>query len=691
MKTVFIGINSKYIHTALGPRYMAEYCRQKGLQAQLLEFSVNEPILSVLARVTEVAESLRSKAAAFAEEPVLIAMDVHIWNRRYVTELCELLKKTLPHCRLMLGGPEVLFDPAGTLARIPEADYVVCGEGEEIVAAYLQYEAAQEKLGTDGWAETQEDKGDALVKEPIAQENQGGVTAVESVAPGALQNGLSPTLFLREKPATGWPRGLAYRKTDGTVVAPSAPVIVTDMDRLPFPYPDLEKVVRQHKIIYYEASRGCPFHCAYCLSGISRSVRRRSLPLVLADMERIVAAGAKLIKFVDRTYNVDEAYYLPMMQYLAAMDTDAVFHFEIKADRLSSQAVEFLKTVPKGRFQLEIGVQSTNPAVLTAIGRKDNWIRARRNVAALLAAGNMHIHMDLIAGLPLEDSGSFRRSFNEVYALRPQALQLGFLKVLSGTALDRELERYGIVRMAEPPYEVLSTRYVSYKELRFLKILEEVFDVTANSGRFRFTLDYLIRQCNEQKVTQSGEQRATQTVASEKEDDAGTRDINKERSRKADAFVASVGNEKTAEDAFALFFDLTEWYRQKGLFGLGHNSTEVAELLFSYVKESHPDWLFAVRELLRLDVLMNLPHFKPEWLGWRDKINYERSSRFWRKEEVVRQYVPEYTFKNWRILHRQYALEEFLFDPWERKERSVFILINYSETGLTRMETNAII
>lgn len=658
MKTVFIGINSKYIHTALGPRYIVEYCKAKGFPVELLEVSVNEPILSVLTRVTEFVEKIRGETAGLTEEAVLIGMEVHIWNRRYVTELCELLKKVLPHCRIMLGGPEVLFHPEQTLKQIPAADYVVCGEGEEIVAQYLEYEAEREK--------------------PTIME-------IEEKRPATIK----------------FPEGLAYRGKGGVVVATSVPIVVEDMDRLPFPYPDLEQVVRQHKIVYYEASRGCPFHCAYCLSGISRSVRRRSLPLVLADMDRIVAAGVKLIKFVDRTYNLDETYYLPMMQYLAEMDTDATFHFEIKADMLSPQAVAFLKTVPKGRFQLEIGVQSTNQAVLTAIGRKDNWIRLRHNVEELLAAGNMHIHMDLIAGLPLEDMASFRRSFNDVYALRPQALQLGFLKVLPGTVMDRDQERHGVVHMEEPPYEVLATRYLSYKEIRFLKILEEVFDLTANSGRFRFTLDYLIHQLCKRRGMQENEARTAQvskeeTTKADKErkiqaNKEKARATNEERAIKADAAADSVDNEKTVEDAFALFSDLTEWYRQKGLFGLGHNSTAVAELLFSYVKERHPDWLFAVRELLRLDVLLNLPNFKPEWLGWRGKINYERSSRFWRKEELVQQYVPEYAFKNWRVLHRQYALEEFLFDPWEGSKKSVFILVNYNETGLTRIETNAII
>lgn len=684
MKTVFIGINSKYIHTALGPRYIVEYCKEQGFWAELLEVSVNEPILSVLTRITEFVEKMRGNAAALTAEPVLIGMEVHIWNRRYVTELCELVKKVLPHCRIMLGGPEVLFHPEQTLSQIPAADYVVCGEGEEIVARYLQYEDEKEKQPADGMAEKRAAAGGvernidrAAVKTGVVQEAEDG-----AIAQYDMHDELSQKSFLQERRQGKLPEGLACRSKNGNVVATSPPVVVEDMDRLPFPYPDLEQVVRQHKIVYYEASRGCPFHCAYCLSGISRSVRRRSLPLVLADMDRIVAAGAKLIKFVDRTYNLDENYYLPMMQYLAEMETDATFHFEIKADMLSPQAVEFLKTVPKGRFQLEIGVQSTNQDVLTAIGRKDNWIRLQHNVEELLAAGNMHIHMDLIAGLPLEDLASFRRSFNDVYALRPQALQLGFLKVLPGTVMDREQERHGVVHMAEPPYEVLATRYISYKEIRFLKIMEEVFDLTANSGRFPFTLNYLIQQLNETGMTRTSEEWGKEANG------AGARNANKERTMRADAFA---DNEKTGEDAFLFFADLTEWYREKGLFGLGHNSTEVAEMLFSYVKERHSGLLFAVRELLRLDVLMNLPNFKPEWLGWRDKINYERSSRFWRKEEMVRQYVPEYTFKNWRVLHRQYALEEFLFDPWERSKKSVFILVNYNETGLTRIETNAII
>ena len=583
MQAFFIGINSKYIHTALGIRCVTEYCRERGLSARSLEATVNEPVLSVLTRITEQLEA----SGIVAGTPVLIGLDVHIWNRKFVLELGALLRKVVPDSLLLLGGPEVMFNPKETLASVAFADFIVCGEGEEAVAALLQ----------------------------------------------------NLTRYGKTCPV---PRGIAYRDANDVVAGDGGPLVVEDLDTLPFPYPDLEQVVAQHKIVYYEASRGCPFHCAYCLSGISRSVRRRSLSRVLADMDRFIQAGATLIKFVDRTYNLDESYYLPMMQYLAKVDTGAVFHFEIKADLLSPRVIDFLKTVPKGRFQLEIGVQSTNSEVLKEIGRGDDWEKLKANVTELRQAGNMHIHADLIAGLPLEDMKSFARSFDDVYGLHPHVLQLGFLKVLPGTLMDRAALKYGLVYMDQPPYEILSTNYISYKEVRFLKTLEEVFNLTANSGRFSFSLAYLVR-------------------------------------------MAGQGS------AFSFFAGLTEWYRKKGLAGFGHSGTEVARILFDFVREAYPDLLATVRELLRLDVLQNFPNVKPDWLAWRNEKNYETVSGFWRNEEAVRKYLPGYTFKNWRELHKKYALEELLCDPWTGEKESVFLLINYEEMCLTRIERSAII
>ena len=604
MQAFFIGVNSKFIHTALGIRYVTEYCRKFGIAAHMLEATVNEPVLSVLTRITEQVEACVGKS----NSPVLIGLEVHIWNRNFVLELGGLLRKVLPEALLMLGGPEVMFHPETALTAAPFADFIVCGEGEEVVACFLQNLIQMEKEQKDIlWGKGAERQ--LLMKR--YSEKEGTI-----------------------------PYGIAYRNTGGEVVAPEKPLVVEDLDRLPFPYPDLEEIVSRHKIVYYEASRGCPFHCAYCLSGISHSVRRRKLSLVLADMDRFMQAGVKLVKFVDRTYNLDESYYLPIMEYLASTDTDAVFHFEIKADILSRKVIDFLKTVPRGRFQLEIGVQSTNPEVLQAVGRQDNWERLRENVSSLLDVGNMHIHMDLIAGLPLENLNSFASSFNDVYGLHPHALQLGFLKVLPGTVMDREALRHGMVYMDQPPYEILSNRYVTYKEIRFLKILEEVFDLVYNSGRFPLTLRYMVRMFGK-------------------------------------------------DNAFSFYKELTEWYRDKGMAGLGHNGMEAAGMLYGYTAEMHPDLLFFVREILRLDVLLYLPNFKPDWLAWRSEINYEKATFFWRDEEEVRKYLPDYTFKNWRGLHKRYALEEFLCDPWTGEKKSVFILANYAEMSLTRIETSA--
>ena len=602
MQAFFIGTNSKYIHTALGIRYVTEYCRDREIAVHRLEAAVNEPLLSVLTRITEMID-----ACNIAEhEVIVLGLEVHIWNRQFVLELGELLRKVLPECFLMLGGPEVMFQPAKIFDAAQFADFIVCGEGEEAVAEFLQNLTRIEREKTAG-------------------------NDVESVA----RNNISRWQNLV-------PSGIACRDENGKIFVPDRQLVIENLDKLPFPYPDIDEVVDQHKIVYYEASRGCPFHCAYCLSGISHSVRRRSLPLVLADMDRFMQAGATLVKFVDRTYNLDENYYLPMMRYLAQADTKTTFHFEIKADILSSRAVEFLRTVPKGRFQLEIGVQSTDADVLRIIGRKDDWDRLKDNVSALLENDNIHIHMDLIAGLPLETMESFARSFDDVYGLHPHALQLGFLKVLSGTVMEKISGQHGLVYMDRPPYEVLSTNYMNYNEMRFLKILEEVFELTANSGRFPFTLAFLTEKA---------------------------------------------GN----GSAFVLYRELTEWYRQKGMAGLGHNVMETAEMLFKYVEERQTALQFPVRELLRLDVLQHLPNFRPDWLKWRTAMNYEKATVFWRNEKLVRKYVPDYSFKNWRTLHKKYALEEFLFNPWTGEKKSVFILVNYKEMRLTRIETDAII
>ncbi len=425
------------------------------------------------------------------------------------------------------------------------------------------------------------------------------------------------------------PEHAAYKK-DGEIIAAGGPAVVDNLDVLEFPYPDLQDVVAAKKIIYYECTRGCPFNCSYCLSGISRNVRRRSLEKVYADLDRIVKAGAALVKFVDRTYNLDEQYFLPVMRYLAGLETQATFHFEIKADLLSEEVLEFLASVPKGRFQFEIGVQTTNPPALKAINRQDNWQKLAANVKRLLGFGNIHLHLDLIAGLPYEGLKEFEKSFNDVYSLRPHMLQLGFLKVLPGTVMEKQCAAHSLVYMDEPPYEILSTRYMGYDELRFLKVLEDVFEHTYNTGRFVYTLNYL-----------------TELEGS----------------------------------AFAFYSRLTQWWLKRGEYPLGHNVRGVTELLCEFAAECYEAHKEEICERLRFDVLLAQPGWKPEFLKWHTAELNDRVMEFWRNAEKVRRYLPEYKFETWRQIQKKYAVEYFETDPQNGAAGRCFYLFVYGSDG----------
>lgn len=538
MEAVLIAINSKYIHTGLGLRYVGEFARQHGHKIKLIEETINTPILTVLEKI-------------MAEQSRIFSFSVHIWSKSFVFQLIGMLRKLRPDAVIIVGGPEVAFDAERIFKEQPAIDYIIQGEGELCFTELLN--------------------------------------SLES--------------------AKDIPAHIAYVK-DGIVELNGGTTIVEDMSILPFPYPDLDKVISEHKIVYYECTRGCPFNCSYCLSGISRSVRKRPLEMVFSDLVRFVAAGAKLVKFVDRTYNLDEKYFLPIMQYLANLETEATFHFEIKADMLSEKVLDFLQTVPKGRFQMEIGIQSTHQPTLKAINRHDNWQRLEENVQRLLSFENMHIHVDLIAGLPYEGLKEFAKSFNDVYGLGSDMLQLGFLKVLPGTQMNLEQEKHGLLYMDEPPYEILSTKYMSYKDMQLLKRLENVFDQTGNTDYFNNTLKILI--------------------------------------------------EKSGKDAFNFYVSLTEWWVEKGNYPQNHNAKGTAKLLHDYIIESFSrEEQEILLEALRYDVFSRIPGWEPSWLKWNRAQIFEMVSAFWRDEERVRTILPNYKFASWRSIHKNYPIERF--------------------------------
>ncbi len=263
------------------------------------------------------------------------------------------------------------------------------------------------------------------------------------------------------------------------------------LDDVPFPYPDLN--VFDNRIVYYESSRGCPFACSYCLSSVDRKVRLRSLPLVYAELQHFLDAKIPLVKFVDRTFNCNREHTEGILQYIKAHDNGVTeFHFEIAAELLTDDQIELIASLRPGQIQLEIGVQTTNPDTLAAINRKSDTQHLKNIVGKLLKAQNCHIHLDLIAGLPFEDLASFRNSFNAVYAMHGHNLQLGFLKVLKGSPIENRTEEYGIVYRDEPPYEVLSTKWLSYADVLELKGVENVLEIYHNSLQFMNTLEFAL-------------------------------------------------------------------------------------------------------------------------------------------------------------------------------------------------------
>ena len=556
MQVVLSAINSKYIHTGLGLRYVGEYAKVQGHEVTLIEETINTPILAVLEKIMAVPAQV-------------YGFSVHIWNKSFVFKLIRMLRKLRPQAAIVIGGPEVAFDAERIFAELPQADYIVQGEGELVFSELLQ----------------------CLV---------GG---------GAV------------------PKHIAYREGE-QVNLNGGITVIDDMSLLPFPYPDLEKMLAEHKIVYYECTRGCPFNCAYCLSGISRSVRKRPLELVLRDLDRFIAAGVPLVKFVDRTYNLDEKYFLPMMRHLAQVDTNATFHFEIKADILSEQVMDFLATVPKGRFQLEIGIQSTHQPTLKAINRQDNWEKLAANVKRLLSFGNMHIHVDLIAGLPYEDLPTFAKSFDDVYGLGADMLQLGFLKVLPGTQMRRETEQHDLRYMDEPPYEILATKYMPYEDMLYLKHLDNILDQTANSGGFKYTLRALLRA--------------------------------------------------SGMTAFAFYRKLTQWWVKAGFYPQTHNAKGVAAILKQFIEENYVEQQTELLEILRFDVFCEIPQWRPEWLKWQTEAIFELVSACWRDEEKVRRYIPAYKFSSWRQIHKLYPIELFKAD-WETgNAEEIFVMLDNS-------------
>lgn len=374
------------------------------------------------------------------EQPEVVAFSTYIWNEEYVRKVAETIKLIDPSIEILYGGPEVTYNGENFLKH-NVGEYIIEGEGEETFKEFVEY-----KLG---------------------------------------------------KKDLKYIQGLYYKifKENGEVIINyNGKRPIMDMNKLVFPYDKEDDL--NNKIVYYEASRGCPFRCKYCLSSVLSNVRFLNIDRVKKDLQFLIDKNVRLVKFVDRTFNCNGKFAMEIWDFLININTDTAFHFEISADILKKEELELLRKAPKGRFQFEVGVQTTNDNVLKEINRYVRFKDIKHNIEYVQKGKNIKQHLDLIAGLPGEDLESFKKSFNDVYSIRPEEIQLGFLKLIKGTSMRDEKDKWGMAPTPYAPYEVLKTKDVSYENMLLLKKVEHMVDKYYNSGKFNLTIKYLEKKFN---------------------------------------------------------------------------------------------------------------------------------------------------------------------------------------------------
>ncbi|WP_072521540.1 B12-binding domain-containing radical SAM protein [Blautia sp. Marseille-P3087] len=406
----------------------------------------------------------------------VVCFSCYIWNISFVRELIRDLAKILPETAFWAGGPEVSYDAENFLTEMPEVTGVLVGEGEKTFHDLLEY-------------------------------------------------------YIDGKGSLGEIRGIAYR--DGEEIRHNGWRELMNLSEIPFVYQHLEEF--ENRIIYYESSRGCPFSCSYCLSSIDKKLRFRDLELVKKELQFFLDHKVPQVKFVDRTFNCKHEHAMAIWKYILEHDNGVTnFHFEVSADLLRDEEMDLMAKMRPGLIQLEIGVQSTNQETIRAIHRHMDLDKLERCVDRVHSFRNIHQHLDLIAGLPYEDYDTFHRSFNDVYQMKPDQLQLGFLKVLKGSLMKEEAEKYGIVHKEKEPYEVLSTKWLPYGDVLKLKAVESMVEVYYNSGQFQHTLEYLV---------------------------------------------------PLAKDAFTFYESLGAFYEKKGYSEISHSRMRRYEILLEYLQE----------------------------------------------------------------------------------------------------------
>ncbi|WP_300394624.1 B12-binding domain-containing radical SAM protein [Fusobacterium sp.] len=539
-KNILVGINSKYVHTNLAVRYLKGFTEANSdVKIEIYESNINNNLMKIIRDIAE-------------KEPEKIFFSTYIWNKEIVFKITKELRKALKDSKIILGGPEVSYNPIEIMKENHEIDGIIIGEGEKIILNYLTKDIKDVK-------------------------------------------------------------GIYYRE-DGEIKFNGYEELIENLDIVPFPYTD-EELKDIHKIIYYESSRGCPFSCSYCMSSIDKTVRHFSLERTKKDLKKFIDAGTKLVKFVDRTFNLKKERYLSIWQFLLDNYRENItFHFEINANIFDDEVLEFLKKVPRRFFQFEIGVQTINPKSMENIKRNNILDKLSHNVKYINK--NIHLHLDLIAGLPYEDYESFGKSFDYVYDTGCEMIQLGFLKILKGTEMVNNVEKFNYKYLDFPPYEVLSNDFISYKEICRLKDIEEAVDLYYNSNKFKYSVKFII-----------------------------------------DNFY---------ESPFKFFEAIGDYFKKRGYFDIGNRETAVFNYLVEFYREKSYDKEDIFLEFLKMDyLLLGKPGFYPEWIeSVKDKEKYKSA-------------LEKMNFRTLREAYKHTEIERFKYNFVEMREEEVDILFDY--------------
>ena len=451
MRILLVAINAKYIHSCPAVYSLRGSCRHPEA-VEIAEYTINDRYQDILGGILE-------------READLIGFSTYIWNTQLVQDLIRDIRRVKRESVILFaGGPEASYSPERFLSS---CDFVICGEGERPFRMIT--ERAVSPSDSDSLSNDEKTKDCDRDRHSEGYRRQSFLRWIRTNVPGA-----------------------AFHDGDVLRTNPAIPETNADIDAIPFLYDDL--TLFDNRIIYYESSRGCPFSCTYCLSSIDKRVRFRKMETVLRELQFFIDREVPLVKFIDRTFNCSHERTMMIWRYLRDHDIGKTsFHFEIGADLLNEEELALLESLRPGLVQLEIGIQSTNPKTLTAIRRTMDLQKLCANIERLRSAQNINLHVDLIAGLPYEGLESFEKSFNDVYTLHADQLQLGFLKVLGGTEMHEMAEEYDIRYSGRPPYEVLSTKWLSCKDLDLLRRVCDVLEYYYNSGQFTHTLAYLER------------------------------------------------------------------------------------------------------------------------------------------------------------------------------------------------------